>query len=93
MNIILSPIDENYIKSKVEAGYYSNFTEGVRDAVRKMRESDEQRAELMAAIQVGEQQVAEGRIKPYNAELRDKIKQNARARAVRGEKPSADVLP
>lgn len=93
MNIVLAPVDEEFIKNKVEAGYYSNFTEGVRDAVRKMRESEEQRAELIAAIQIGEQQVAEGRVKPYNSELREKIKQNARARAARGEKPSRDVLP
>lgn len=93
MNIILGPIDEDYIKRKVEAGYYSNFTEGVRDAVRKMRESEEQRLELMAAVMLGERDIAQGKVKPYTPALMNEIKQQARAKAARGEKPKPDVLP
>jgi antitoxin ParD1/3/4 len=38
MNINFAPIDESFIKNKIEEGYYSDATELVRDAVRKLRE-------------------------------------------------------
>jgi antitoxin ParD1/3/4 len=40
MNINFPSVDENYIKRMVEDGFYSNATELVRDAVRRMREQD-----------------------------------------------------
>ncbi|KAF0101739.1 MAG: hypothetical protein FD163_1196 [Hyphomonadaceae bacterium] len=40
MNINFPPVDEKFIKSKIENGYYSNATELVRDAVRRLREKD-----------------------------------------------------
>jgi putative addiction module CopG family antidote len=93
MNINLAPVDEEYIKNKVEAGYYSNFAEGVRDAVRKMRERDEQYNELVAAVMLGERDIAQGNVKPYTPALMEQIKQKARAKAARGEKPNPDVIP
>lgn len=93
MNINLAPIDEEYIKSKVEAGYYTNFAEGVRDAVRKMRETDEQYNQFVAAARLGKEQNDKGLGRPYTAETLQRIEQNARARAARGEKPNPDVLP
>ena len=51
MNIIFPPVDDGYIKTKVESGYYSNATEMVRDAVRRMREQDDQHARLLAALE------------------------------------------
>lgn len=93
MNINFAPIDEAYIKDKVESGCYSNATEMIRDAVRKMRENDEQHSVLLAALMVGEQQVVAGQVKPYTSALFNQIKRNARAKAQRGEKPNHDVLP
>jgi len=37
MNVNFPAVDEIYIKQKVESGFYSNATELVRDAVRRMR--------------------------------------------------------
>src|SRR5436305_10236564 len=91
MNINLAPIDEEYIKMKIEAGYYTNFAEGVRDAVRKMRETGTQYNELMAAVMLGERDIAQGKVTKYTPELMDEIKRNARARLARGEKPSMDI--
>jgi antitoxin ParD1/3/4 len=60
MNINFPAVDETYIKQKVESGFYSNATELVRDAVRRMREADEQRQALLAAVQIGDEQIAHG---------------------------------
>ncbi len=40
MNVNFPPVDEAYIKAKVADGFYSNATELVRDAVRRLRELD-----------------------------------------------------
>ena len=36
MNINFPPVDERYVKAKINDGFYSNATELVRDAVRRM---------------------------------------------------------
>ena len=41
MHINFPAVGETYIKQQVESGFYSNATELVRDAVRRMREADE----------------------------------------------------
>ncbi|MBN9388848.1 MAG: type II toxin-antitoxin system ParD family antitoxin [Chloroflexi bacterium] len=86
MNINLAPIDEEYIKSKVEAGYYTNFAEGVRDAVRKMRETDTKYNELMAAVMLGERDIAQGKLTKYTPGLMSEIKGEARDKLARREK-------
>jgi antitoxin ParD1/3/4 len=67
MNLNLPPVDDRYIKGKVKKGFYSNVTEAVRDAVRRMREQDsgEQPSRLMKAVQKGLDDVAAGRVKTY----------------------------
>jgi antitoxin ParD1/3/4 len=81
MNINFSPVDEQYLKSKVESGYYSNITEAVRDAVRKLREQEEQkekgRQKLMALLQPALDQIERGETVPYTPELMDQIMQKA----------------
>ena len=39
MHITFAPKDEPYLKGLVEAGYYTNMTEAIRDAVRRMRDT------------------------------------------------------
>jgi len=94
MNINFARADENFIKSKVEQGYYSNATELVRDAVRKMREEEERKARFLAAIKIGEQQLKEGKTIPYSDDFMDEIEKNAVENATQG-KPinNPDVLP
>ena len=98
MNINFPPVDENYIKSKVEAGYYSNATELVRDAVRKMREHDHEhymgkKKQLWQALEVGLADIRAGRVVEYTPELLDEIEQDSRRNAVEGRIPNPDVCP
>ena len=73
MNVGFPEVDEKYIKSKVEAGYYTNETEVVRDAIRHMREEEERRANFRAAVQLGVNQIANGEGIPFTDELMDNI--------------------
>lgn len=79
MNINFAPIDEAFIKSKVEEGYYSNATELVRDAVRKLREKEPSvETKLRAALFEGKQALENGEFEVYSPELREKIEREAR---------------
>jgi antitoxin ParD1/3/4 len=92
MNINFPPVDERYIKAKIAEGFYSNAAELVRDAVRRLREQDDSKhARLMAALEVGERAIQEGRTAPYTPGLLDRIEQDARQHAAEGRKPNPDV--
>ncbi len=92
MNINFPPVDESYIKAKIAEGFYSNAAELVRDAVRRLREQDDNKhARLMAALEVGQQAIREGRTALYTPELLDQIEQEARQHAAEGRKPNPDV--
>ena len=95
MNINFPPVDENFIKSMVESGYYSNATEMVRDAVRRMRErgDNDKRARLRAALAEGERDLAAGRMVPYTPQFLDDCAKRARENLTRGKKLNPDVLP
>lgn len=94
MNIVFPPVDESYIKAKIDDGFYSNATELVRDAVRRLREHDDGKyTRLMAALEVGEQAVREGRTKPYTPELLDQIERDARLHVAEGRIPNPDACP
>ena len=91
MNINFPPVDDGYIKAKVESGYYSNATEMVRDAVRRMRERDDQHDRLLAALEAGERDIAEGRTVPYTPALLKQIEREARTHAANNRSPNPDV--
>ena len=93
MNINFPPVDEGYIKAKVENGFYSNATELVRDAVRRLRELDDRHARLVTALELGERDVSAGRTTAYTPELLSQIVQEARAHVAEGGKPNPDVVP
>jgi antitoxin ParD1/3/4 len=66
MNIDFPAVDEGFIKNKVSSGYYTNATELLRDAVRRMREADEsKRTRLACALELGEADIAAGRTASY----------------------------
>jgi antitoxin ParD1/3/4 len=93
MNIVFSDVDENYIRQKVESGYYSNATELVRDAVRRLRENDEQFLRLLVALELGERDIAEGQTKLCTPTLLEEIKQRALTKARNGEQVKrSDVI-
>ena len=93
MNIRFPDVDEHYIKTKVEAGFYMNETELVRDAVRHMREEDERKKQFLSAIKVGQDQTAHGQYREFTTEVLDELRQGA-ARKIQEERtPKSDVLP
>jgi antitoxin ParD1/3/4 len=94
MHVRLSEVDENYIKGKVESGFYTSESEVVRDAVRRMREEEERIARFQAAVRIGDEQIERGDTVPYSKELMEHISQRAVQRAKQG-KPidNPDVLP
>jgi len=91
MNINFPSVDAGYIKTKVESGYYSNATEMVRDAVRRMREQDDEHRRLLAALEIGERDITAGRTVPYTADLLNEIEEEARAHAVNSRPTNPDV--
>ena len=94
MHVRLSEVDENYIKGKVESGFYTSENEVVRDAVRRMREEEERIARFQAAVRIGDEQIERGDTVPYSKELMEHISRRAVQRAKQG-KPidNPDVLP
>ncbi len=94
MNVIFPPVDENYIKAKIEDGFYSNATELVRDAVRRLREYDDAKySRLMSALEAGERDMYEGRIEAYTPELYQQIIADAAHHSAHGKKANPDVCP
>jgi antitoxin ParD1/3/4 len=91
MHINLSPEMEQYLQSKVSAGFYSNASEVVRDAIRRMREEDEKLAALRAAVAVGDEQLMRSEGAPYSAELLEKLTDRAMANARAAKKVTPDV--
>jgi len=92
MNINFPSIDESFIKNMVEGGYYSNATELVRDAVRRLRQQDNGAyAGLMAALETGELAVKEGRTIAYTPEFLDDCEKRAHENLAHGLKPNPDV--
>lgn len=94
MHVRLSEVDENYIKGKVESGFYTSENEVVRDAVRRMREEEERIARFQAAVRIGDEQIERGDTVPYSKELMEQISQRAVQRAKQGQPiDNPDVLP
>ncbi|SAL06672.1 hypothetical protein AWB78_08184 [Caballeronia calidae] len=93
MNINFAPVDENFIKQSVEGGLYSNANELVRDAVRRLRESEERNVQLITALQLGEDDIAAGRTRTYSMGIMQGVRERAINRAASREKPKSDATP
>lgn len=94
MHIEFAAADVRYIKDSVKQGYFRSEAEAVRDAVRRAREEREAKQErLLAALQLGDDDIAAGRVQPYTPALLTTIKKEAARHAKSGRKPKADVIP
>jgi antitoxin ParD1/3/4 len=94
MHLKFAPIDERFIKEKVESGFYSSETELVKDAVRHMREEEEKLLRLQAAVRIGDEQIAAGKVVPYSRESMKNIENRAVKKAQQGKKVNnPDVIP
>lgn len=91
MHINLSPEIEQYLQAKVGTGFYSNASEVVRDAIRRMWEDDEKLEKLRAAIQVGDEQLARGEGVAYSADRLEQITETALRNFRNGKKINKDV--
>ena len=93
MNIAFPSIDEEYLKKKVDMGFYSNITEVVRDAVRRMRELEEKKKleELRLLLAIGLDQAEQGELLQYNPSLLDNLLEQARENLKQG-KAVKDVI-
>jgi len=90
MHINLSAEMEQYLQSKVGTGFYSNASEVVRDAIRRMREEDEKLAALRAAVQIGDDQLDRGEGIPYTPERLETITAKTFANSRNGKKVNPD---
>jgi putative addiction module CopG family antidote len=68
LNISLTSDLSAFVEEKKRSGYAS-ASEVVRESLRLMRERDDQRAKLRAAILVGRNEISGGRSKPFDAAL------------------------
>lgn len=95
MNIKFPPIDEKYLKKKVKNGFYSNLTEAVRDAVRRMRERDEDKGlkEIRSLLEVGLEQIGRGETVPYTPDFMDKAMKQAVKNSKAGKPVRDEVKP
>lgn len=89
MHILLTPELQNIIHEKVKSGYYSNASEVVRDAIRRMHEQDVSGL-LQREVAKGFVQLNSGKAVAFDIE---KSKKAARKNAKAGKKVKAVVTP
>ncbi len=89
LNISLTSDLSAFVEEKKRSGYAS-ASEVIRESLRLMRERDDQRAKLRAAILVGRNDIAEGRSKPFDMAL---IRDIARRGKQKSERRKADRQP
>jgi antitoxin ParD1/3/4 len=85
MHVRFADVDENFIKTEVQGGFYTNETELVRDAVRRMREEKERARRFQEAVAKGIQAVERGEPLALTPDLLQEIKQDAIRKARNGE--------
>ena len=61
--------------------------------LRRMREQDNHHGRLLAAIEIGERDIAAGRTVPYTPDLLEQIEQEARTHATNNRLANPDVIP
>jgi len=85
MHVRFADVDENFIKTEVQSGFYTNETELVRDAVRRMREEKERARHFQEAVTRGVQAVDRGETVVLTPDLLNEIKQDAIRKAKNDE--------
>ena len=72
MNFSLTPSLEQFVRDRAESGDYNNASEVVRDAIRLLKRTEEQRAlkmeRLRAAIREGDEALARGELTDLNSD-------------------------
>lgn len=93
MHISLGNQMEDFIRAKVAGGMYTNNTEVIRDAVRRMQAEEARLAAWQAAIKAGDDQLLAGQGRAYTPELLDEISERARKAMGTGKALNPNALP
>jgi antitoxin ParD1/3/4 len=82
MNVSLTPELEKLVSEKIRSGLYQTASEVVREALRLLKQRDQEREQLRADVQAGFDQLARGRGKRYDKtsgrRLAERVKANGR---------------
>lgn len=84
-----------FLQHEVAIGNYANESEGVRDAVRRMKEIKYSAAlqNLKAELELGMKDIEEGRVVEYTPNLLEEIKRKAMIKYKNNIPPKASVIP
>ncbi len=94
MHVRFANVDDNFIKAEIQRGFYTNETELVRDAVRRMREEKERTKRFQEAVAKGVHAVEHGETVMLTPDLLQEIRQEAIRKAQNNESYSSpDALP
>ena len=95
MHVRFAEIDDGFIKSQVQNGFYTNETEVVRDAVRRLREEKQARNKrFYEAVMKGDAAIERGDVVPYSRDLMEEIQSEADRGAQNGETANnPDAIP
>jgi len=85
MNVSLTPELEQLVNDKVATGLYQTASEVVREALRLLKERDQEREHLRAEVRAGLDAASEGTAKVYDPpsgrRLRDGIEMDGRTKS------------
>ena len=75
MHVSLTPELEAIVQDKVKSGYYSNASEVVRDAIRRLHERELASYNLTKVLNLGLEDIESGQTVPYDMQaIREKAK-------------------
>lgn len=85
MNVSLTPELEDFVAGKVASGLYQTASEVVREALRLLRERDDQQRQhlegLRSELMKGIEQVRQGKVATFTEETIAEIKARGRAKS------------
>jgi len=93
MPTALTPEHEAVVERMIASGRYVDADEVIGEALRQLEERAERLAQLQAALAIGEEQIAAGRVVEWTPALHAAIMDEARTAARVGEQPKPDVCP
>ncbi|MDB5439040.1 MAG: hypothetical protein JWM33_1467 [Caulobacteraceae bacterium] len=65
LKVWFAQVDEDYLRSKVDSGFYSSVSEAIRDMVRRQREREH--SGVLAALEQGERAIRDRAVFDYEA--------------------------
>ncbi len=95
MHLNLGSEFEEFIQSQVSSGMYGNATEVIRDALRHMKEQQEEKRleNIRALLDIGEKQIAKGHTVSYTTDLLDRLTEEALANSKKGKPVKNEIKP